>query len=337
MKEALILAVDGGGSNTRALLAAADGTLLGSAAGGPANYHAAGKKTAARSLRLAIEGAYRAANLEIQTAAVGYFGLAGLGRQEDRLVVAELLAEFPPFCEKLCLDSDGSIALAGATAGEPGLAVICGTGSIIYGCNKTGQSARAGGWGPLIGDEGSGYDIGRKGLIAVMRAGDGRGAKTRLTERLLQTLAVSSYEKIVLKVYSKEMQRPQIAALALQVKLAAAAGDAVALAILDEAAEELSLAAAAVITRLGMQSERFPVALTGGGFRHGWQWARGLEGRIQAYAPLAYLSRPVYQPLIGALLLGLKAYYTEIPQAVLEKVRKSLNEQGSAGVDYREP
>ena len=327
MKEALILAVDGGGSNTRALLAAADGTVLGSGAGGPANYHVAGKETVAQSLRSAIEGAYRAANLEIQTAAVGYFGLAGVGREEDRQVIAELLDEFPPLYTKLHLDNDGIIALTGATAGKPGVAIICGTGSIIYGCSKAGQFARAGGWGPLIGDEGGGYDIGRKGLMAVMRAGDGRGKKTMLTELLLHTLAVSSYEKIVLQVYSKEMQRPQIAALSLQVKQAAAAGDTVALAILDEAVGELSLAAAAVITRLGMQSERFPVALTGGGFTHGWQWARGLEAQIQACAPLAYLSQPVYQPLIGALLLGLQAYHTEIPQAVLEKVRRSFNDQ----------
>jgi len=327
MKEPLILAVDGGGSNTRAMLAAADGTVLAIGSGGPANYQVAGKETAALSLRLAIEAAYRAASLEMQAVAVGYFGLAGVGREEDRVVLRELLAGFPPAYQMLRLENDGIIALAGATAGGPGVAVICGTGSIIYGCNQAGNYARAGGWGPLVGDEGSGYDIGRNGMIAVMRAGDGRGPQTLLTELLLNALAVSSYEKIVLKAYSKEMQRPQIAALSITVKQAAAAGDAVALAILDDAVKELSSAAVAVITQLGMQSERFPVALVGGGFAHDWHWASGLESQIQTCAPYAYLSQPIYEPLTGALLLGLKEVYGEIPKVVLEKVRRSLDGQ----------
>lgn len=326
MKELLILAVDGGGSKTRAMLAAADGTVLAIGSGGPANYQVAGKETAALSLHLAIEAAYRAANLEMQPVAVGYFGLAGVGREEDRVVLRELLAGFSPAYQILRLENDGIIALAGATAGGPGVAIICGTGSIIYGCNKAGSYARAGGWGPLIGDEGSGYDIGRKGMIAVMRAGDGRGPQTLLTELLLNTLA-TSYEKIVLKAYSKEMRSPQIAALSIQVKQAAAAGDAVALAILDDAVKELSLAAVAVITQLGMQSERFPVALVGGGFAHDWHWASGLESQIQTCAPFAYLSQPIYEPLTGALLLGLKEVYGEISKVVLEKVRRSLDGQ----------
>src|SRR5665647_1288468 len=316
MREPLILVADGGGSNTRAMLATVDGTVLGIGSGGPANYHVAGKKIAASSLRMAIEAAYQAASMAMQPVAVGYFGLAGVGREEDRVVLRELLAGFPPTYTILRLDDDGMIALAGATVGEPGVAIICGTGSIVYGCNKEGIYARAGGWGPLIGDEGGGYDIGRKGMIAVMQAGDGRGPQTLLTELLLSALAVSSYEKIVLKAYSKEMQRPQIAALSITVKQAAAAGDAVAQEILDDAVKELSLAAAAVIKRLGMQSECFPVALAGGGFAHDWRWARGLESQIQRCAPLAYLTKPIYEPLIGALLLGLKAYYGEIPNVV---------------------
>ncbi|NLN82771.1 MAG: hypothetical protein GX138_00175 [Firmicutes bacterium] len=330
MAESYILAIDGGGTRTRAVLADTMGNILGHAEGGPANYKIAGLHIAKESLRAAINGAFAAANLPVQDVAVGYFGLAAVGRDEDREVIKNALKEFAPRYQRLILDNDGIIAMTGATVAKPGVVVISGTGSMIYGRNQENQTARSGGWGPIIGDEGGGYEIGRQGLMAVMRQGDGRGPKTALTESIFSQWNVTNHQQLAAKVYHPETQRPHIAVLSILVKQAAAQGDEVARKIIAEAIEQLALAATAVIRELKMEEDEFPVALVGGGFSEDISWAQGLEDLIRQVAPKSYLSPPVYHPVIGALLSGLQLYHGELSQDILDNVNRSVYHSGSA-------
>ena len=324
MAERYLLGIDGGGTRTRAVLATAGGKVLGYGEGGSGNYRIAGLRTAKESLRAAINGAFAAANLPVQDVEVGYFGLAGVGRDDDRATMRQALADFAPKYKDLVLENDGIIAMTGATVAQPGVVIISGTGSMIYGRNKENQTARSGGWGPLIGDEGGGYDIGRKALMAVMRAADGRGPNTLLSESIYNEWGVENHQQLASKAYREETQRPHIAALSILVKRDAALGDEVARRILEDATHELALAANAVIRHLHMEDDHFPVALVGGGFSQDISWTTGLEEQIQAVAPGAYLSPPIYHPVIGALLSGLQLLHGRLPEEVLQELHRSV-------------
>ena len=324
MADRYLLGIDGGGTRTRAVLATTNGKVLGYGEGGSGNYRIAGLRTAKESLRAAINGAFAAANLSVQDVEVGYFGLAGVGRDDDRATMRQALSEFAPAYHTLILENDGIIAMTGATVAQPGVVIISGTGSMIYGRNQHNQTARSGGWGPLIGDEGGGYDIGRKALMSVMRQADGRGPKTLLTESIFAEWGVEHHQQLASKAYREETQRPHIAALSILVKRAAALGDEVALKILEEATFELALAANAVIRNLHMEEDHFPVALVGGGFDQDTSWSFGLEDLIQKVAPGAYVSAPIYHPVIGALLSALQEYHGRLPEEVLEELHRSV-------------
>lgn len=324
MADRYLLGIDGGGTRTRAVLATTGGKVLGYGEGGSGNYRIAGLRIAKESLRAAINGAFAAANLSVQDVEVGYFGLAGVGRDEDRVIMRQALSEFAPLYHTLILENDGIIAMTGATVAQPGVVIISGTGSMIYGRNQQNQTARSGGWGPLIGDEGGGYDIGRKALMSVMRQADGRGPKTLLTESIFAEWGVEHHQQLAAKAYREETQRPHIAALSILVKRAAALGDQVALKILEEATFELALAANAVIRNLHMEEDHFPVALVGGGFDQDSSWSFGLEDLIQKVAPGSYVSAPIYHPVIGALLSALQEYHGRLPEEVLEELHRSV-------------
>jgi len=326
MADRYLLGIDGGGTRTRAVLATTGGKVLGYGEGGSGNYRIAGLHTAKESLRAAINGAFAAANLSVQDVVVGYFGLAGVGRDDDRTTMRQALSEFAPAYHTLILENDGIIAMTGATVAQPGVVIISGTGSMIYGRNKHNQTARSGGWGPLIGDEGGGYDIGRKALMSVMRQADGRGPKTLLTESIFAEWGIEHHQQLASKAYREETQRPHIAALSILVKRAAALGDEVALKILEEATFELALAANAVIRNLHMEEDHFPVALVGGGFSQDTSWSFGLEDLIQKVAPGAYVSAPIYHPVIGALISALQVYHGHLPEEVLEELHRSVYE-----------
>ena len=170
--------------------------------------------------------------------------------------------------------------------------VISGTGSIAYGVSQHGVAARAGGWGPTLGDEGSGYWIGRRALAAVMRDADGRGPRTALTRAGAQPLlAAETRRRWWPRSITSRRAAASIASLAAVVDRARADGDPVAIDIMTQAADELALAAASVIARLDMRGEQFPILLAGGMLkevhvagvrspRGGWpKWRRAAPSR----------------------------------------------------------
>ncbi len=168
---------------------------------------------------------------------------------------------------RLLVVNDALIALVAGAHDAPGIVIIAGTGSITYGRNRNGEAARAGGWGHMVGDEGSGYWIGREAVAAVMRAGDGRGPATRLTAEILAHFDVADVSRLPRIVYDRDVPRVNVAALGPIVQKAAEQGDSVARRILERAADELVIAAGSVATRLEMRGEAFTFHLAGGAFQ----------------------------------------------------------------------
>ena len=298
-----ILGVDGGGTKTLALLGDLNGIELGRGVSGSSNINAVGFDAACAALETATKMARTNYPGEISALCLG---LAGAGRIEEIEQFQNwAIHKFPNALVRVV--SDAEILLRAGTPAGPALALICGTGSIVYGRTTTGEVIRAGGWGYLFGDEGSGYTIGISALRAVMRAHDGRGPETLLSKLVLERYGLQTPPELVHTIYRTES--PAAAAtLSDLVEHAAAQGDAVAIAILEESAQELARAIAAVYPKLG--TSRAPLVITGGTILHGRYlkkaFSHACETEKLAFTRINYLAEPAEGSLRLArkLLLG---------------------------------
>jgi N-acetylglucosamine kinase-like BadF-type ATPase len=258
----LLLGIDGGGSGTRALLADRSGVILGAGAAGPGNYQAVGFDAAAQAIEAAIGAAFRDAGLEgIEPVAAACLGLAGTGRPKDRALF-EAWAAQQGIARRCAIVGDAELALAAGTPEGWGVSLICGTGSIAWGRAPDGRTARAGGWGYLLGDEGSGYDIALRALRLATQTADGRAAAPALLQAALDHWSLREPEQLIGQIYRPEMTRAEIAALAQRVITLADTGDSIAAGLLDDAARDLARLVAAVTRKLELIAP--PIALAGG-------------------------------------------------------------------------
>jgi N-acetylmuramic acid 6-phosphate etherase len=300
----LVLGIDGGGTHTVALLAGPDGAVLGRGEAGPSNLQAVGADRALTALDEAVTRAFAAARQSRCSVGAACLGLAGAGREEDQRVI-HAWAQRVSLAGRVEVTTDATILLAAGTPEGWGLALVAGTGSIAFGRAPDGRTARAGGWGYLLGDEGSAYDLALAGLRAVARAADGRGPDTALTQRFLDRLGIGQPPELIRAVYQGDWDRAALAGLAQLVLEAAAEGDTVAVGLLAEAAAELAAAAATVAEKLSLAKGPFPLALAGGLLLASDNYQeRILEalGRLGLRpAPVT----PVREPSAGALRLAL--------------------------------
>jgi glucosamine kinase len=250
--------VDAGASKTLAVVVDEGGCEGGRAVAGSANYQAIGLDRALKHLRGALEEAARAAGVHLPLAAA-WIGMAGIDRPSD---ADRWLPHLRPLAGAIRLTNDAELVL-GALDGAAGVALIAGTGSIALGRDRHGATARVGGWGHVLGDEGSGYDIGRMGLQAATRAADGRGSQTTLLALIMRRWHLQSPSDMIGQVYPAR-GTARIAQLSTLVFDAAQAGDRVARRIVARAADEIALAALAVSEGLEFSEGRLPLALAGG-------------------------------------------------------------------------
>ncbi len=296
-----VLGIDAGGTKTVCLLADENGTIVAEARTGGANLSTAGELAVEKTLHQVMEEAI--GGREIMPAAV-CLGMAGADRPSDARILQSIMRRI---CSKarVVVANDALVALVAGAGDGPGIVLVSGTGSITYGRNRQNRSARAGGWGFVLADEGSGYWIGRHALVAVMRASDGRGPATVLTEMVLAHLGLERASDLVQLVYFKDTPLPTIAALGTLVEAARQAGDKVAAGILEAAVRELVIAAQSVVRRLDMAGEHFPFVLAGGMFQ-AVPWLVEESGRqLAAVAPHAFVQRLDRAPATGAVRLAL--------------------------------
>lgn len=290
----IFLGIDGGGSKTSCVIGD-ETSLLGSGTAGPSNVVRVGEKQAGESIDAALHQACTAANVspaQIQKTCVG---VAGGARPETAAMVRRLVSGLVP--GEIEVVGDMVIALEAAWSGRPGIVVIAGTGSIAYGRNSSGQTARAGGWGFAISDEGSGHWIGRTAVAAAMRAYD-EERSTLLLDRIMSAWVVSTPEQMILA--ANATPPPDFAALMGVVLLAADAGDRTALAILSKAGTQLAALAKIVITRLSAK-DAAPVAMSGGVFRNSALVRQVFYNTLRSEFPGAVIKQEIVDPVNGAL------------------------------------
>lgn len=297
------LGVDGGQTATVAVVADGEGRILGTGVGGPCNHvkGPGGRRKFVSAIEQALGRACQAAGLDpdgiaFEAACLGFSG----GPEDKRDLVAGMLR-----AERLIVTTDAMIALVGATGGEPGVVVIAGTGSIAFGRNSGGRSARAGGWGYIFGDEGGAFDIVRQALRAALRFEEGWGPATALKPALLEATGAASANELLHLFYTRRYSRPRIAGFARLVDETARQGDRIAIEVLHQAAQQLATLAAAVRRQLFGEGEPVVVSYIGGVFE-----SAILLERFRTLAELEADTRcvePRYPPECGALIEAWRA------------------------------
>lgn len=280
LADAYFVGIDGGGSKTLAVIVDAQGCERGRGLAGSGNHAVVGLEQAVSQLRAAVEEAARAAgcSLPLQTA---WFGVAGVDSPYDH---DQLLPHLSMLAQTVLLTNDAELVL-GALANRVGVALIAGTGTIGLGRNAVGDFARASGWGHLLGEEGSGYELGRQALIAAVRAADGRGPQTLLLDRILAHWHLPDASGILAAVYPVA-DTAKIARLSSLVFAAAHAGDAVAQEIVQRAVNELALVATTVSDKLHFSDQPLPLALGGSLLIHEADYREQLLHSLRRRHPL---------------------------------------------------
>src|SRR5215472_5317247 len=293
----LFLGVDGGQSGTTAVIGDETGRVLGTGEAGPCNHAAAaeGRAKLERAVTGSVAGACAQAGLDPATVSfeAACFGMSG-GPEDKEAILASILR-----AKHLVVTTDAVTALAGATAGGQGIIVIAGTGSIAFGRNAEGRSARAGGWGYVFGDEGGAFDIARQALRAMLRMDEGWGPATGLRQRLLEATVSRNANEMLHRFYTPEWPRSRVATLAPLVDNAAAEGDPVAAQILNNSAQELAMLAASVRGQLWKTGAPVELAYIGGVFQ-----SRMLLERFRMLVEMdgaVHCAPPLYGPAEGAL------------------------------------
>lgn len=293
----LFLGVDGGQSGTTAMIGDDTGRVLGTGEAGPCNHATAAEGRA--KLERAVTGsvAEACAHAGVDPATVTFeaacFGMSG-GPDDKEGILASILRT-----KRLVVTTDAVTALAGATPEGQGIIVIAGTGSISFGRNAEGRTARAGGWGYVFGDEGGAFDIARQALRAILRMDEGWGPATGLRDPLLEATGSRNANDMLHRFYTPDWPRSRVATLAPIVDAAASGGDPVAAQILNNSAQELALLAASVRHQLWKPEEPVEVAYIGGVFQ-----SRLVLERFRMLVELDGGSRcgpPLYGPAEGAL------------------------------------
>lgn len=291
------MGIDGGGTKTLAAVLDLERRELHLGHGGPSNQDSAGARAATQALLDAADEALACAGLTRDGLHGAVLAVAGT---DTGAVESHVRASAPA---GWIVVNDVVGAWATATGAQPGVGVISGTGSNVFGVGPEGRAWRAGGWGHVLGDEGSGYWLGLQSIKAALRDRDGSGPPTVLSDAAVEFFAVPDIETLAPLVYSRPLTKSEIAAFAIDTARVAEQGDAVACALYADGARELALLIDAVIRHTGLSGD-FPVGLIGSAFKAGEVFLGPLTRAVHDFAPQAQVSFVEMNPVGGCLLLA---------------------------------
>ncbi|MBL9215182.1 MAG: ATPase [Opitutaceae bacterium] len=301
------LGIDGGGSHTHAILVSPRGRVLGRGEAGPSNYHGVGLKVAGANLRKAAERAWADAGQPFQAAAAAFLGCAGVKAERDAArVTAEAEGVGLAPAGQVTVVNDLHNALAGGLAGQPGIALIAGTGTNCLGRDATGATCMCGGWGWLLDDEGGGFGLAVAALRAAVRGADGRIPPTRLLPAGLAFFGLTHPDELLARLYVDAWTPDEVAAFAPVVMRLAEEGDAAAIGVLRNGAAALAGLVAGAAKPLSFPAGPSVVVL-GGCARSGSPYQPMIEAAIRRLCPEARLGAPALSPVHGAAVNCLRA------------------------------
>lgn len=311
-KAAYVAGIDGGGTKTSVVLADRSGKILAEETGGPSNFQIIGVEKAAEVILTLIGRCCSKAGCSPDEVKAGVAGLTGAGRTTDQQRMKQALeAKIPkafPALEYIEVTSDARIALEGAFGGGMGIILIAGTGSIAFGKAYDASILRVGGWGRTLGDEGSGYSLGRDGLNIVTKDLDGRIRKSLLTKLVAEHHGLTDQEKIIAEVYTNGFDVASIAPLVIE---AASKNDLECGRILNRAAYELTEHVRALTLKIeqaagGMSRQKIPLAFIGSLLTNDSIFVKIVKHKIEFTIPQIKVVKPQSTPSFGGVLMALQ-------------------------------
>ena len=293
----LVVGIDAGGSKTRAFAVDRNGGVVGRGAGGGANLLSS--PDPAGSIAAALAESLGSAKPEAVV-----LSCSGGDRPADREKGRAILTQLVGPTVRIEVTHDAIAALYAGNPAGCGVVLISGTGSIAFGRNDEGDERRAGGWGYLIGDEGSAVWLGLEGLRAAAHHADGRGAGTSITAHILRELGVQSFMEVIPQLYGRPHPAPAILAAVRAVGRAAAEADAIAVSIVRRGAHALARAASVVAADLRLEDG--PVFLAGGAFESLPSLERAVRSELLSMLPRATVEPVSEEPAMGAARLAMR-------------------------------
>ena len=309
-KPLYVIGIEGSGIKTTAVLCAMDGNILSEAQGGPSNFHIVGiEKTVSTLLDLIQTCCHSVGCNDSQIGAV-VAGLAGVGRVHNQQHILNRLQEVTRTkknaIEKVVIESNARIALEGAFSGKPGIVVIAGTGSIVYGKDDRERIYRAGGWGRLIGDEGSGYAIGRDALHTLAKVLDGYDEKTKLIKLFDEKFGFGSQDVILDAIYKENYDFASVVPIVME---AASSGDPIAKKILIRASSDLVEAIKIVVLKMNKGKKSVPkrsLSFLGELLVKDNFYSRKIRSVLKREVPLVSYRGAESSPVVGAALMAIR-------------------------------
>lgn len=314
------LGLDAGGTKTFCLVGDETGRIEGFGRAGTGNYEFYGVAPAREENRKAVDAALVSAGLTLGDIDAIGMGIAGADVPEDYEMLEREI--FTPLFGDIARDfqNDSMAGLRGGTRAPYGIVIACGTGCVSAGKNRAGEHTRVGGLGPDFGDICSGSDIGRQGLQKVWQARDGIIPDTRLAQKFMDRAGCSTLDDLFYKLYRREITYLDLEPMAKLVFDAAFEGDAAACDILSSGGKYLGAMVNAVARKLGMTGEEFEVVMAGSVFKGSSPvLIDAMRTVIRSECPHASMAVPLYEPVVGALLMGM-----EVKRAVTSDVYDNL-------------
>jgi glucosamine kinase len=297
MTGALVVGIDAGGSKTRAFAVDRDGAVVGRGAGGGANLLSSPDPAGSIAAALTESLGNTKPDAVVLSCSGGD---RPADRERGRAILTQLLGP----AVRIDVTHDAIAALYAGNPAGCGVVLISGTGSIAFGRNDEGDERRAGGWGYLIGDEGSAVWLGLEGLRAAAHHADGRGAGTGITAHVLRELGVQTFMEVIPQLYGRPHPAPAILAAVRAVGRAAAEADAIAVSIVQRGAH--ALARAASVVGADLRLEDGPVYLAGGAFESLPSLGRAVRGELLRMLPRATVEPVSEEPAMGAARLAMR-------------------------------
>lgn len=327
MTRDLILAIDGGQTSTKSVLARRDGTVVAIGSGPPCDhiYGPGGREANRRAIHGAAHDALANANRPTGDIIAVGMGLTSAAREYRATPVFESIVRDLCDPDAIWVDTDYVSNLYGASAGQPGVVVIAGTGSIGYGIDEYGNEGLAAGLGYMLGDDGSAWYIGLQAIIAATRASDGRGPDTALLPFVREHYGLDSVREIVRVIYADGFTRDQVANITPGV-VRLAATDAVASDIVTGAGEKLGEIVLAATRQVHQPGDPVDVFPTGGVFTAGAPVLVPFRARILTEWPQARIHPPRFAPVYGALLMAIRTLGDELTPETIARIESSSSE-----------
>lgn len=299
----LYIGIDGGGSKTKCVLCDEELNILYETQSGPSNFLTIGTQKVSETILNLVKKCCENQNISFSQISKIVLGTTGAGRESDANKLAhsfnDLITASNLSLKAISVVSDARIALEGAFSGLSGSILIAGTGSIMFGKDNKGNIYRVGGFGRLIGDEGSGLIIGRMGLNILAKCYDGRIPYNKLKDKIEKQFNITNQEQLISKVYSEEFDIQKIAPLVINT---AEEGDELCLEIIDKQTDELILHILAMFNKL--KEDKMKIVFIGGTIDNENRYSNLLKEKIQLYLPQIIIQKADYPPEIGAVIMA---------------------------------